>query len=41
MRKSEDLMKRAILRRISRKSGITGALRNSKKEILPDSKLIQ
>ena len=33
---SEDLLKRAIPRRISRKSGITDALESSAKEILSD-----
>jgi exodeoxyribonuclease V alpha subunit len=37
----EDLLKRAILRRISRQSGLTDALQNHSKEILSDSKEIQ
>jgi len=37
----EDLLKRAISRRISRKSGLTEALQNHSKEILSDSKEIQ
>ena len=37
----EDLLKRAILRRISRQSGLTDTLQNSPKEILFNSKPIQ
>jgi exodeoxyribonuclease V alpha subunit len=33
----EDLLKRAILRRISRQSGLTDALQNPLKEILSNS----
>jgi exodeoxyribonuclease V alpha subunit len=33
----EDLLKRAILRRISRQSGLTDTLQNSPKEILSNS----
>ena len=37
----EDLLKRAISRRISRQSGLTDALQNPPKEILSNSKPIQ
>lgn len=37
----KDLLKRAILRRISRQSGLTDALQNPLKEILSNSKSIQ
>ena len=37
----EDLLKRAISRRISRQSGLTDALQNQSKEILSNSKPIQ
>jgi len=37
----EDLLKRAILRRISRQSGLTDTLQSSPKEILFNSKPIQ
>jgi len=37
----EDLLKRAISRRISRQSGLTDALQNPLKEMLSNSKLIQ
>jgi ATP-dependent exoDNAse (exonuclease V) alpha subunit len=38
---SKDLLKRAILRRISRQSGLADALQNSHKETLSNSKPIQ
>ena len=37
----EDLLKKAISRRISRQSGLTDALQNSPKETLSNSNLIQ
>jgi exodeoxyribonuclease V alpha subunit len=37
----EDLLKRAISRRISRQSGLTEALQNPSKEILSNPKSIQ
>jgi exodeoxyribonuclease V alpha subunit len=37
----EDLLKRAIFRRISRQSGLTDTLQNSPIEILSNSKQIQ